>query len=255
MRADGIPSELFSRLKNVDCCAVSDALDKLGLTGVVTGLSQVSSSRRIAGRVLTFKLGAGALSGYASRPAAPGDIIVVEQRSGVHAASWGGILSLGAKLRGIAGVIAEGLLRDVDEARQHDFPVFARGITPVTARGRIVELSNNQPIQVGDVQVKAGDYAIADGSGVVFISADNIERVLKEAEDIVTREAAMVSPLPKSWAPTTKTCCATKGPTSRRRDFSCTALLRVEMGEAGTADDCRHQRKPCAVNERDSCAV
>jgi regulator of RNase E activity RraA len=203
MRADGIPSELFSRLKNVDCCAVSDALDKLGLTGVVTGLSQVSSSRRIAGRVLTFKLGVGAPASGVIRhngttaimAAQPGDIIVVEQRSGVHAASWGGILSLGAKLRGIAGVIAEGLLRDVDEARQHDFPVFARGITPVTARGRIVELSNNQPIQVGDVQVKAGDYAIADGSGVVFISAENIERVLATAEDIVAREAAMAKAL------------------------------------------------------------
>jgi regulator of RNase E activity RraA len=58
-----------------------------------------------------------------------------------------------------------------------------------------VELSNNQPIQVGDVQVKAGDYAIADGSGVVFISAENIERVLATAEDIVAREAAMAKAL------------------------------------------------------------
>jgi regulator of RNase E activity RraA len=58
-----------------------------------------------------------------------------------------------------------------------------------------VELSNNQPIKVGDVDVKAGDYAIADGSGVVFISAENIEGVLATAEDIVAREAAMAKAL------------------------------------------------------------
>jgi 4-hydroxy-4-methyl-2-oxoglutarate aldolase len=203
MRAEGVASEWVARLKRLDCCAVSDTLDKLGLTGVVIGLAQLSSSRRIAGRVLTVKLGVGAPPAGVTRhngttaivSAQPGDIIVVEQRSGVHAASWGGILALGAKLRGIAGVIAEGPVRDIDEARQHDFPVFGRGVTTVTARGRIVELSNNQPIKVGDVDVKAGDYAIADGSGVVFISAENIEAVVATAEDIVAREAAMAQAL------------------------------------------------------------
>jgi regulator of RNase E activity RraA len=194
---------LVTRLKRLDSCAVSDALDKLKLAGVVTGLSQLSSSRRIAGRVLTIKLGVGApppgvprhIGTTAIVSAQPGDIIVVEQRSGSPAAAWGGILALGAKLRGLGGVIAEGPVRDIDEARQHDFPVFGRGVTPVTARGRIVELSNNQPVKIGDVEVKAGDYAIADGSGVVFISAENIERVLAAAEDIVAREAAMAKAL------------------------------------------------------------
>jgi 4-hydroxy-4-methyl-2-oxoglutarate aldolase len=203
MRAEAGADEVVARLRKLDCCAVSDALDKLSLTGVVIGLSPLSSSRRIAGRVLTIKLGIGApppgkprhIGTTAIESAQPGDIIVVEQRSGVHAASWGGILALGAKLRGISGVIAEGPVRDIDEARQHDFPVFGRGLTTVTARGRIVELANNQPVTIGDVQVKAGDYAIADGSGVVFISAENIERVLAAAEDIVAREAAMARAL------------------------------------------------------------
>jgi regulator of RNase E activity RraA len=203
MRAESGGDDFASRLRRVDCCAVSDALDKLGLTGVVTGLSPLSSSRRIAGRVLTIKLGLGApLPGKirhngttAIEAAKPGDIIVVEQRSDIRAAAWGGILALGAKLRGISGVIADGPVRDIDEARQHDFPVFARSLTPVTARGRIVELANNQPVEIGDVQVSAGDYAIADGSGVAFIAAANIERVLATAEDIVAREAAMARSL------------------------------------------------------------
>lgn len=203
MRAEAGVDDFVTRLRRLDCCAVSDALDKLSLTGVVIGLSPLSSSRRIAGRVLTIKLGVGApppgkprhIGTTAIESAHPGDIIVVEQRSGIPAASWGGILALGAKLRGISGVIAEGPVRDIDEARQHDFPVFARGLTTVTARGRIVELANNQPVAIGEVQVNAGDYAIADGSGVVFISAENIERVLAAAEDIVAREAAMARAL------------------------------------------------------------
>ncbi|MGC2419458.1 MAG: hypothetical protein WA434_17075, partial [Candidatus Acidiferrales bacterium] len=50
----------------------------------------------------------------------------------------------------------------------------------------------------GDIQVNAGDYAIADGSGVAFIAAANIERVLATAEDIVAREAAMARSLYES---------------------------------------------------------
>jgi len=203
MNAGAAASDLVERLKRVDCCAVSDALDKLHLKGVVTGLSQLSGSRRIAGRVLTVKLGVGEsppgkprhVSTTAIMAAQPGDIIVVEQHSGVNAASWGGILTLGAKLRGVAGVIADGPVRDIDEARQHDFSVFGSGVTTLTARGRIVELATGEPITVGEISVKPGDYAIADGSGVVFISAENIERVVAAAESIAAREAAMAKAL------------------------------------------------------------
>jgi regulator of RNase E activity RraA len=197
------PNDFVARLKRLDCCVVSDALDKLRLTGVAVGLSQLAGAQRIAGRVLTVKLGVGAppagplrhLGTTAIQAAQPGDIIVVEQRSGVYSGCWGGILSLGAKLRGVGGVIADGLVRDIDEARQHQFPVFARGVTPVTGRGRVVELANNQPVKIGDVEVKAGDYAIADGSGVVFISAENVEAVLAAAEGIAAVEAAMTKAL------------------------------------------------------------
>jgi regulator of RNase E activity RraA len=135
------------------------------------------------------------VSTTAIEAAEPGEIIVVEQHSGVNAASWGGILTLGAKLRGVAGVIADGPVRDIDEARQHDFPVYGSSLTTFTARGRIVELDTGGPITVGGVGVKVGDYAIADGSGVVFIAAENIERVLLAAEEIFAREAAMAQAL------------------------------------------------------------
>ena len=196
-------SDAVARLSKLDTCAVSDALDKLGLAGAASGITQLSTSRRIAGRILTVKLGVGEppagkarhVSTTAIEAAQPGEIIVIEQRSGVNAASWGGILSLGAKLRGVAGAIADGPVRDIDESRQLDFPVFGTGVTTQTARGRIVELATGGPITVRGIQVKPGDYAIADGSGVIFIAAENIDRVLAMAENIFAREAAMAQAL------------------------------------------------------------
>ena len=187
------------RLLGLDTCAVSDAMDKLGLRGIVTGLAPVSVRRRIAGRVVTVKLGTGAappgpvrhLGTTAIEAANAGEVIVVEQRSGVDAGSWGGILALGAKARGVAGVIAEGPVRDVDEAIALDFPVYARGCTARTARNRIVEKGTNVAIRVGDVDVQPGDYVLADGSAVVFIPAADIARVLEAAQAIADREAAM----------------------------------------------------------------
>ncbi len=106
----------------------------------------------------------------------PGEIIVVEQRSGIDAGSWGGILSLGAKVRGIAGVIADGPLRDVDEAREFDFPVYSRAVTARTARNRVAEAATDVPVQIGEITVQPGDYAIADSTGVCFLPAAQAAR-------------------------------------------------------------------------------
>src|SRR5262249_39307645 len=192
-------SDFISRLNRLDTCAVSDAMDKIGIRGVVTGIHQFSTQRKIAGRVITVKLGiddgrpAGAkhLGTAAIEIASPGNIIVMEQRTGVEAAAWGGNLSLGAKVRGVAGVICEGPARDIDESRQHDFPVYARDHTCTTARGRLIEIATNERITVGTIVVNPGDYAIADASAVVFIRETELERVLETAEKIVEKERLM----------------------------------------------------------------
>jgi len=195
--------DITTRLGRLDACAVSDALDKLGLQGSVSGIHRFSTDRRISGRAVTVRLekddGRPAASRHlgttAIETAQPGEVIVLEQRTGIDAACWGGNLSLGAKLRGIAGVVIEGPGRDMDEARQFDFAVFARDHTARTARGRIVETGTNVPITVGDVLVSPGDYVVADGSAVVFVPAAEIERVLAAAEAIAERERAMVAAL------------------------------------------------------------
>jgi len=119
----------------------------------------------------------------------------VEQRTGRDAGSWGGILTLGAQVRGVAGVLADGPVRDIDEARAYGFPVFTRSFTARTARGRVVELGANVPVVFEGVLVNPGDYVIADSSGIAFIGADKIGAVLEAAEDIVAKEAAMAKAL------------------------------------------------------------
>ncbi len=190
--------EILEKLRRLDACAVSDALDRLGIDGAVSGLAPRSVARRIAGRVRTVGLGAAAASPSprhlctaAIETARAGDIIVIEQRTGIEAAGWGGILSIGAVAKGIAGVIVDGPARDIDEAVELDFPVYARSTTTRTARGRIAEISTGAPVTIGTVTVAEDDYVLADRSGIVFIKAGDIERVIEAAARIAAREAAM----------------------------------------------------------------
>ena len=202
MMAQSAPDMRVLRLRNLDACAVSDALDQLRLSGVVTGIPQRSGKGCIAGRAVTVKLGVGVrdplaapvhLGCTAVESAGPDNVIVIEQRSGVDAGSWGGLLSLGAKARGIAGAIVDGPVRDIDEAIGYAFPVFCTQLTSFTARGRIIELGNAVPVQIGSVVVTPGDYVLADQSAVIFIAANQIDAVLTAAEAIAAKEAAMAS--------------------------------------------------------------
>ncbi len=192
-------SEWVARLRKLDCCAVSDALDNLKINGVISGLPQHSGNGAIAGEAITVTLGVGApangppkhLCTTAIESGGRDNIIVVEQRSGIEAGSWGGLLSTGAKTRGIAGVIIEGPARDIDQSIEMKFPVFARSLTALTARGRIVEQATNVPVKVGDITVTPGDFIIADRSAVIVIPRAHIEPVLQVAESIVAKENAM----------------------------------------------------------------
>ena len=189
---------LTARLAALDTCAVSDALDKLGLSGAVIGISALTGPAKVAGRVVTTKLGAPLpelpkrhLGAGAVMAAKPGDIIVVEHRGRIDVSGWGGLLSRGAVRRGAAAVLVDGACRDIDESRALGLPVFARATVPVTARGRVAEHSCQEPITFGAVAVKPGDLVIADGSGIVFVDQTWAEDILATAEDIHAREQRM----------------------------------------------------------------
>lgn len=190
--------EWVERLRALDACAVSDAQDKLGIKGTVIGVLPLYETGRIAGRAVTFKLktkGAETTTRHlgtaAVEAADPGDVIVCDHRGRTDVAGWGGILSTAAKTRGVAGVIIDGASRDVDEAKALGLPLFARAAVPLTARGRVVEESTNEPIEIGGVSLEPGDYVIADNSGVVIVPQSRVAEVVPEAESIVAREQAM----------------------------------------------------------------
>jgi len=193
-----------NRLSRLDSCVVSDSLDRLKLPGAVLGLHRVSTDLKLVGPVLTVKLERADgrlaerhLCTAALDSAAPGDVIVIEHHSRNDCAGWGGLLSYAARVRQVAGVIVDGQCRDIDESRRLDFPVFARGIVPTTARGRVIETAFNAPITVGSVTVSPGDWVIADGSGVVFLARNDALLIIEEAEKLTAREATFIAEIDK----------------------------------------------------------
>jgi regulator of RNase E activity RraA len=193
--------EFVERLAKLDSCAVSDAQDKLQIKGTVIGILPLYPTERIVGRAVTVRLktvGPGEvatrhLCTTAVEASDPGDIIVVDHKGRTDVAGWGGILSTAATVKRVAGVIIDGASRDVDEAKGLGLPLFAKAAVPLTARGRIIEDTTNEQIEIGGVTVKPGDYIIADNSGVVVVPADRVAEVIPAAESIVAREAAMAA--------------------------------------------------------------
>jgi len=195
-----VPDALVTRLAALDTCAVSDALDHLGMSGATTGIRPLWACPKIAGRAVTVKVvPAGAtkpaahLGTTAIEAASAGDVIVVDNSGRIDVSSWGDILSNAARTKGLAGVVIDGACRDIDGSREAGFPVFGRAVVPVTARTRVVQESFNTPIRIAGVDVAPGDLLIADGSGVVFIAQARAEEVVSAAERLAAREAAMVA--------------------------------------------------------------
>lgn len=191
-------NDLIERLKKLDTPTVSDALDKLGLPGAVSGIAPMTVRRRIVGPALTVKLGATIpdlpkrhLGAGAIMTARGGEIVVVEHRGRLDVSGWGGLLSRGALAKGIVGVVIDGAFRDIDEATELGLPVYGRAAVPVTARGRVAEHAFNEPITVAGIAVKAHDLVIADGSGIVFVDQVHAEEIVAVAEDIFAREQLM----------------------------------------------------------------
>jgi len=198
------PQDFRTRLSRLDSCVVADALDRLKLLGAVLGLHRVSTELKLVGPVLTVKLerADGQLANRhlctaAIEAAKPGDIIVVEHHTRNDCAGWGGLLSYAARVRHVAGVIVDGMCRDIDDSRRMDFPVFARGVVPTTARGRLIETAFNSSITVGSVHVNPNDWVIADSSGVVFLAHNDAALILEEAEKLAASETRLIDEIDK----------------------------------------------------------
>src|SRR5512137_523927 len=190
------------RLQALATSNLSDALDKLGLSGAVIGIVPLWGRTKVVGRAVTIRMtAAGAVESKAHlgvdaiQSSAAGDVIVIDNRGDLQNNCWGEILSMAALKRGIAGVVVDGAVRDVDACEDFGFPVHARGTVPITARGRIVQEAWNVPIRLGNVAVRPGDVVVADVNGVVVVPIALLDQVLAVAEEIFDKETRMLDAL------------------------------------------------------------
>jgi 4-hydroxy-4-methyl-2-oxoglutarate aldolase len=116
----------------------------------------------------------------------PDDVLVAYAPTTAKAALWGGLLSTAAKARGARGVVIEGMTRDVKQIVRMAFPVFASGLSPLDAKGRLRVYAYRCAIECGGVLVEPGDIVFGDSDGVVVIpqdiAAEAVHEALKKAE-------------------------------------------------------------------------
>src|SRR6266850_4577677 len=136
----GGQDSIRAQLEALDTSAISDALDVLGIAGAALGLHSMSGKSRVAGPVKTLALepvGAALperhLGSAVIDSSSRGDIVVVEHNGRMAVAGWGGLLTVAAQRRGIAGIIVDGAARDIDQNRETQIPFFEKCAVPRTA--------------------------------------------------------------------------------------------------------------------------
>jgi RraA family protein len=174
--------------------------------GAGARLRPYHSGGTLVGPAFTVKTRAGdnLLTHKAIDMAAPGDVILVDAGGGLDHAIIGEIMSSLAKKRGVAGLVIDGAIRDVDAIGASDFPVYACG---VTHRGPYKDGPGeiNVTVSIAGMVVNPGDIIVGDGDGVVAIPQGEAERILaltiaqKEKEEGVLAAIASGKPVDRSW--------------------------------------------------------
>lgn len=197
-----------SAFAQFDTSLVSDALESLGLSGVLR-ITPLWPCQRIAGRVrtvlvgpadgqtVTEHLGVGAIE-----TAEPGDVILVDNQGRLDVAAWGGLLSFSARQQGVVGCVVYGAVRDLDEAIELQFPLFGLGTTPLTARRRVTPHGLDEPLLIDDVVVSPRDWLVADSTGVVIVPADRASAVVERCHELAAKESAIVAGIRTGKRPT-----------------------------------------------------
>ena len=120
--------------------------------------------------------------------APPGSVIVCQAGDNDYAQAGGNVCAWAQK-RGVAGIVVDGVLRDVGESREHGFPLFGRGIIPIPAKRTKVGVLNG-PVTCGGVAVAPGDMVIADEEGIVVLPAAKAGEILKVTEARAAKDAS-----------------------------------------------------------------
>jgi len=195
---------MLARFARLSPANISDAMDQVGggrgfldhdvrpyVTGAFVGRAATSLLRAVPAEQSTPATAA-KHSVEMIDASKPGDVGVLVMEGSLDVAAMGGLMGTAAKVRGMAGMVIDGALRDVQEVRALGLPVYARSISPANAVGRFASVANQIPVKCAGVTITPGDIIVASEEGVVAIPKDKADVVLKRAEEIALREQRML---------------------------------------------------------------
>ena len=175
------------RLLKLGTGPVSDALDKGG--AMDHEMRPWSANARMAGPAFTVQVHTADIlmvsKALAECPA--GHVLVIDGHGERNTALWGGLTTLSALRKGLAGVVVDGAIRDLASIRGSKLPVFARAVVP-NAGGAQYAGKLQVPVACGGAVVHPGDWLVGDDDGVVVIPASRLEETLEKATRIVEAE-------------------------------------------------------------------
>jgi 4-hydroxy-4-methyl-2-oxoglutarate aldolase len=177
---------------------ISDVLDGMGIRGQAmdSSIRPVRDDMKIVGKAATMLMAdqydyskdTFTLQFQAIDSLKEGEVMMVCSNGSERAALWGELLSTAARYRGARGTIVDGVARDINLIREMNFPVFAKGINPISSKGRLIAIDHGCPVEMGGVMVYPGDLVVADIDGVVVVPGDKAEEVVEKALDVAARE-------------------------------------------------------------------
>jgi regulator of RNase E activity RraA len=220
---DGITEETRALLRRCSVATLSTQLFKRGLRNMVMQgvrplaqgdapmVGEAFTLRYIPAREDLDHVGVFADPEHPQRKAIetvpPGQVLVCDCRGDARAASGGSILMTRLKVRGAAGFVADGGLRDSPEIAQLGFPVYFGGPAPLLNLARHHAVDMNLPIGCGGVPVYPGDVIVGDGEGVIVIPRHLAADVARDAseqerlEEFVIEEVRSGAPVIGTYPP------------------------------------------------------
>lgn len=169
----------------------SDALDDLGISGVIRDIPQRSGEGSFAGFAVTVKESTGKKGTFQKSEMGiskifaetqPGQVLMFDM-GGADISTFGGLAAFAIVRSRAAAVIVDGGCRDLGEIRANGLWLAARHVTPITGKTRVRVDTVDEPITVGGVRVCQGDLVVGDETGVAVVPRAQIEKVKTIAEE------------------------------------------------------------------------
>lgn len=180
-----IDEKTIELLTRVSTPNISDAMHR---KGAMKNIRSICPGTKMAGRAVTVQTFPGdwAKTVEAIDIARAGDVIVIYNGS-QHVAPWGELATLSSINKGVAGVVIDGAVRDVDDIRRINFPVFATSVVPNAGEPKgFGEI--NAEIQCGGQTVNPGDFIVGDDNGVVVVPKERGYEIARRAVEVEKNE-------------------------------------------------------------------